>query len=170
MNENFGRPKGPTYDEDKSHHETDYGWTFEGPFYTEVPSPNPEYVGTHLARLQHLRDQLLTTVIIHDQFDKDHWARRNFYTQQGSELIQFGKRYSKLKRGKMVVAVGTLTLLQRDLAQQNPKLHQKIAEIFIPEDHRVALEQYNDMELEQKKKYAKMLDNVVYRCLKVLSE
>jgi hypothetical protein len=170
MNENFGKLKVPEDDEYKAHCEQEYGWEFEGPFYTQVPSPKQEYVGEHLQRLLHLREELLTTVIIHDQFDKDHWTRREFHMKEGSELIQFCKKFCKLRRGKMVLASGIFNFLLETLAQQNHELHGKIAKIFIPEEHLQALEQYNHMETEQKIKYARQMDDVIYRCLEALSQ
>lgn len=160
-------PEPPNDDELQESVIRDYGWQFEGPFYTEAPVPRQKYVGIYDGEVERLRNHLLTTVIIRDHFDENHSARRAFLTEQG--LSGFVKRKNKLKGNNLNGIACCLDMIMENL--EGKPIHESLKAIWTLEiSNQVEPPSYNAMTPEQKIAIVRKLDDVIYRFLAVLAQ
>ena len=151
--------------------EKDFGWKIEGPFYTEVPQPKPEYVVHEEDSAERLRNHLLATVIIQDQFGNDHNARRKFLTEH--DLSGIIKKFSKLKGNNQLGAIHSMHFILNNprLKREHSAVHQKLLSIFTPAEWAASNPQiYNSLSYDEKIASARQLDDAIYRFLQVLAE
>lgn len=145
----------------------DHAWQFEGPFYTEVPSPKPEYVKGIQSEVERLQNHLLKTVIIRDHFDEDHDGRQAFLTE--NQLGEFVKKRNKLEGNNLLVTILFMHKIMRRIQRKFPDLHTALTAVFTNEIIE-PFDRYNEMEFNEKVTYARKLDEAIYRFLEILSQ
>ena len=144
---------------------TKLGWEIDGPFYTTVPTPKVNYVEKCIESVERLTQQLLKTVIIKDQFDKDHSTRREF-ERKNPEISTFSSKYSKLGGN---ILNGTLYAME-EIITRVKRTHPLVAEKLTAIVDFSVLAGYNQMSFEEKVIVARKLDDVIYKFLSVLSK
>ncbi|MFC1749007.1 hypothetical protein ACFL2V_09405 [Pseudomonadota bacterium] len=153
-------------DDTRAQLETEFGWTIEGPFYTEVPTPNPELVENCAYSLTRLTNHLLKTVIINDGFE-DHIDRRKFHTEH-PETAVFNSKFSKLKGNNLFGCYSAMD----DIIYKNrrrPRIHDRLLATAQLPFINTGFAGYNDMTFDEKVTFARKLDDIVFRFLSALA-
>lgn len=148
--------------------EQEYGWEFEGPFYSEIPES--KYQRTCRRDMERLTDFLLNMYIIKDQFD-DHDARREFFKSIKSQypsLSTWVRRHSKVVGNNLLGVVISMSNIIRNKSVDTDHT-QSLEELFTPELYSVPGPKYNAMSFEEKVAYVRQLDDAVFKFLKILS-
>lgn len=162
------KPLGPTtiraYVESRN-----LGWEVSGPFYSTLPTPKPEYIEKCAEDVDVLTCHLLETVIIKDQFDKDHSARRVFETNN-PEIGTFSSKYSKLGGNRLIVTMYAMAEIIKRVGRTHPLIAEKLVTTAKLAEIGPELEKYNKMAFEEKVSFTRKLDDVIYKFLEVLSQ
>lgn len=144
-----------------------HGWTFEPPKYSETPTPRSEYVERCRDEVLRLRNHLVATYIIRDNFGNDHVARRKFLTENGFSTFQ--KKYNKLKGNNILGVILTMEDVIEKLRKSFPEASGRLDAIF-DEETVSKVGSYNDRTQEEKIAFAKEIDEMVFKFLEALSQ
>ena len=147
----------------------DFRWEFSGPFYTDAALPHPQYVNGFGWEKYYLCRHLLDTMVIRDQFDKDHEARREFIVAH--KLNGFLQRRSKLRLNNLAVALTIMRQMREHIQNTFPGVGKKLVAIW-PTEAQNAIDSrpYKDMTFDQKVATARKVDEAVYQFLEVLAK
>jgi len=133
------------------------GWEISGPFYTILPTPKAEYVEKCAEEVNALKYYLLKTVIIKDQFDKDHLARRNF-EDQNPKIGTFFSEYSKLGGNMLNRSIICMENIIEEIAKKYPPIAEKLNTMARISEVRKELGKYTRSDFQDKVNFAKKLD------------
>lgn len=154
----------------------EHGWTFEGPFYTpdEIPEVKEEYIekGDITTEVGYLRDQL-SNYVIKDQFDKDETSRAKFWDeireQKGNEFVKRTKNLSKLVGGNHTGCSYAMQSIIRKLEKQGySEIAQELENVLDLKTLK-GVDEYAEMEFDEKVATAKEFDARIHRFLEILS-
>lgn len=153
-------------------YEQRYGWKFEGPFYTRVPTPRKAYLERCGKEIERLRSYLLETQIIHDQFDKDHSSRKIFWNQPEQRekgVSAWLSRKSKLRANVLIGRLMDMQMVIERVQKARPKLAENLYKLLSPEVCNNS-ERYKDMGFEEKAAYARQVDEIALNFLRMLAK
>lgn len=169
MDERLPIGKPVNFNEIRIHMESKLGWKVTGPFYIVAPIPKVEYVEKCAREIEKLVHQLLETVIIEDNFNKNHSARRE-YKRKNPDIDRFSSKYSKLKGNTLLGCLFDMERIIKIINKYNPLIAQKLNAIAKLDVIGKEFNNYNKMEFREKVAFARKLDNIIYQFLLILSE
>ncbi|MDP2709566.1 MAG: hypothetical protein Q8O93_06045 [bacterium] len=147
---------------------TEFGWTIEGPFYSNVPTPNPELIERCSQSITRLTDHLLKTVIINDGFGADHGARRKF-EKFHPEADSFNSKFSKLGGNNLLGCYFSMDdIIDRN--RKRPEIYEALKNVAQLPELEKELAGYNEMTLDEKIAFARKMDEIVFKFLSVLTQ
>ncbi|MFA5954906.1 MAG: hypothetical protein WC817_05260 [Patescibacteria group bacterium] len=155
--------------ETRGYLQSEMGWEIEGPFYAAVPTPKPEYITRCAKDAERLAYHLLKTVIIKDKFDKDHSSRRLF-ERSHPEVDTYSSEYSKLGGNRLLTSVYAMDEVIERVRREYPQIAEKLKTTAKSTEMLQEIAGYNAMSFEDKVRFARKLDDVIYKFLSVLSE
>ncbi len=147
----------------------DFGWKFEGPFYTDAAVPRSEYVGEFDYEVRRIHNHLLDTMIIEDQFDKDHDGRRDFLLER--KICNFTFRASKLRWNNLYAVVASMRDMRESLREKFPEVFKRLGAIHVSQMYDVVASScgYGKMTFQQKVAIARAVDETAYLFLEILA-
>ncbi len=144
------------------------GWEIDGPFYTTLPIPKAKYIERCVEYVEILTHHLLKTVIIKDQFDEDHSARRAF-ERENPEIGTFSSKYSKLGGNILFRALIAMEEITEKVGKIYPPIAKKLTAIAKLPEISQEFARYTQMTFEEKVIFARKLDDIIYKFLEVLA-
>jgi hypothetical protein len=151
--------------------EAEFGWKIEGPFYTSVPMPRSELVVQRSVQesVQGLQNYLLSTVMIDDGFGANHTVRRAFESDY-PEVSAFNSEFCKLGGNNLLKCSLWMEDIVEANKKQNPKICEDLNQVAQFSSLSSALRGYNEMSFDEKVKFARALDETIFRFLSVLAK
>lgn len=156
--------------ESKQFCENVLGYKCEEPPYSKTPFPLPDYIPTDHLRLlaERLQKSLTKAFYIHDRFGKNHYSRRE-ENKKHPRIYPFIREHSKLRRAHSRNRFEAMIHITNFVEINFPDKHKQLTEIFDKESYRTKLDEYNEMEVEDKIAFVKHIDTVIYKFLEALS-
>lgn len=154
--------------------EKEFQWTFEDPRFSEadIPAPNPKNIAEDNLSYLGLKDFLLSTYIIKDQFDKNHDACRAFEAKlEGKHEGMMDRLDSHSKLGTNVLRRPLIAInnIIEEVKDKNPYVYSALLvakgdfQDYRPE------KRYQDMEFNEKVEYAKSIDRFIIKVMQILT-
>lgn len=133
-----------------------FGWTIEGPSYSQVPEINQNIIkGVTLDCALRLRQHLLETYFIKDHLDDDHYTRREF-KEKNPEIADWIAKHSKLRGNNLSTCLIEMVSIMEYLKKRHTDIYQRLNEV-VPYDLFNSAAEYTKMKYEDKVAYAKNL-------------